>query len=63
VAVPTDPTRNPEADIRANERAIRLRLAEDRARSREERLRMTLDVSATLLKLANAPRRHGSPRA
>jgi hypothetical protein len=55
-------TRDLDADARANERARQSRLAEDRARSPEERLHMTLSASVTLLRLAGAARADGSTR-
>ncbi len=55
-------TRDLDADARANERARQSRLAEDRARSPEERLQMTLSASVTLLRLAGAARADGSTR-
>jgi hypothetical protein len=59
------PRRAPQdiaADVAANKSAEQQRLAEDRARSPEERLRMTIEASVTLLKLANAPRSGGRTR-
>ncbi len=62
-SVDTPAIRNLDADVRANERATQARLAEDRARSPEERLQMTLSASVTLLKLAGAPRSDGAAPA
>lgn len=48
-----------QADAEANERAAAVRLAADRERTAEERLRMTLEASRTMLKLAGAARVDG----
>jgi hypothetical protein len=59
---PADP-HDLDADARANDSATARRIADDLERSPADRLRLTLDASATLLKLANAPRSGGSTRA